>query len=76
MQPESRNPYGTPIAVEGWVRYALQIERCEKAAQDARAIVRLRNVFRTISESAVADQEVETSLGKVIRMNAGDAADG
>src|SRR5436190_4376628 len=73
VQPQARDPHGAPIAIVGGIGHVLQIEAREKARDQSRAVVCLRDGLRSVPEPAISDQKIVSAAREIVGVHSGDS---
>ncbi len=72
VQSEGRNVHRTAILVESRIDDVLKSWRCIYSTPEVGSVVSLEDIFATVGEGAVADDESVTAVGQVGLMIARD----
>ena len=73
VEAESGDGDGAARLVIAGIVDVLKIKGCEEAAPEVRSVEALEDLFRAVSEAAVAEQEAESAEGKILLVRGHDS---
>ena len=68
MQADTVDSHRSAVLIVGRIRVVLQIKGRVETGEEPRGVVALPQIFRSVIQAAIANQEIKTSGGQILLM--------